>query len=155
MKSIFPLETKLEKEIFKVFVDSYIKARYRIDYKVEVEVMEYLLEIVGKFQQWMLPECLRRIDEFVPSKNYSFDHVQVGSFLDLKQLKNKEKQPRVVIEKQIEELKSKDKALATALEQTEKALAREEILLDLVKLEKNENERLLQKLNDLGINPKC
>ncbi len=171
--SIFPLNDKSEQERFQFLNDAYVDSRYNDDYEVDPEVLDYLIVRVAEFQAWVLAESLRVIDEFIPGENFSDSFEQPGVVLDLDVLK-KQKLPLIVIHEQLEALRGLEGELDSALvekeyERAEKvaALAREqsersqkeseraekEASQLREKLKSEENERLLKKLRDAGLEP--
>lgn len=122
--TIFPLRDKKEQERFQFLNDAYVDSRYKNVYNVDPEVMDYLIERLAEFQPWVMRESLKMIDSFIPEENYSKEFKQPGRFLDLELLKT-EKIPKVVMEQQLEQMK----------------------VLEA------ENERLLKKLRDAGLEP--
>lgn len=101
---IFPLNNEQEKTSFKFLDDAYVDSRYKDDYEVDLNVMDYLIEQMAKFQQWVLTQSLRNIDNLIPERNYSDNYSPPGTVLDLHTLKNK-KVPQTVIYEQLETIK--------------------------------------------------
>lgn len=166
VENIFPRTSEEEEDRFTFFVNSYVNARYKLDYQVEPEVLDYLIARVAEFQQWMLPECLKKIDSFVPENNFSKNFVQTGEFLDLDKLKNSPL-PQALVYQQLEALKLKVEEIRIKdeiLEQKDKNLRTKERRLKLERKEKREalererklreeHERLIKKLKDAGLEP--
>jgi DNA repair ATPase RecN len=54
---IFPRQTKEEKRLFKLLKDAYVDARYKKDYKITREELEYLAKRVEKLRDLVAENC--------------------------------------------------------------------------------------------------
>lgn len=159
IENIFPRNSKESESRFHFLVNSYVNARYKFTYEVDIEVLDYLIERVANFQRWMLAECLKCIDSLVPDNKYSDSFQQIGEFLDLKKLKD-EPMPQVVVYQQlealklqVEEMKVKDEKL---LEKDKKLRTKERRLAEERRKRREAQERAEraeQRLRDAGLEP--
>lgn len=63
-KVVFPLETEEEKRLFKLLRDAYIDSRYKKEFKVEKEELEYLLGRIKLLQEMTEKICNEKIEKF-------------------------------------------------------------------------------------------
>ena len=63
-KSIFPHENEEEERLFQVLKKAYIESRYKLDYHVTKEELEYLSERVAKLRELTKLACKEKIECF-------------------------------------------------------------------------------------------
>jgi uncharacterized protein len=63
-KTVFPRESAEEERLFRLLKKAYIESRYKLDYKVTKEDLEYLSERVNKLRDLTELACKEKIESF-------------------------------------------------------------------------------------------